>query len=282
MKRILPSLILCLLLACTSNSHKKEKKEIPLASLFSGYDLKQFRQLVLAEELNEISGIAYDSNSNTLVTVNDEEGKIFFLDLLTGQIKNMLKFAGKDDYEELFYGPDALWVMVSSGRFIKVKFSNRQVKETQPISFPVPTDGEFEAAWYEAGTGKVWIACKKCKGNTPYMVGADEKADGSTSFTTINLDFSMLPAGDGKPPFRASAACINPRDGKVYMLSSPDKKILKMTTTGKVQEVIKLDPVVFKQPEGICFSSDGTLYISNEGAGGNATLLIFKPKAQQP
>ncbi len=41
-----------------------------------------------------------------------------------------------------------------------------------------------------------------------------------------------------------------------------------------------LDPIIFKQPEGITFTPWGDLLISNEAVDkyGNATLLIFKPK----
>jgi uncharacterized protein YjiK len=42
--------------------------------------------------------------------------------------------------------------------------------------------------------------------------------------------------------------------------------------------MVKLRSKVHAQPEGICFSPDGTLYISNEGDGGDATILQFEPK----
>jgi uncharacterized protein YjiK len=41
--------------------------------------------------------------------------------------------------------------------------------------------------------------------------------------------------------------------------------------------MIKLNPKIFRQPEGICFSPDGTMYIASEGDGMEGTLLKFKP-----
>ncbi len=48
---------------------------------------------------------------------------------------------------------------------------------------------------------------------------------------------------------------------------------------GNVKEVYELDPVIYKQPEGITFTPWGDLLISNEAAeSGNANILIFKSK----
>jgi len=44
--------------------------------------------------------------------------------------------------------------------------------------------------------------------------------------------------------------------------------------------MIKLSPVIFPQPEGICFSPDGKLFIASEGAGRGGTILEFDPKNQ--
>ncbi len=38
----------------------------------------------------------------------------------------------------------------------------------------------------------------------------------------------------------------------------------------------QLDKKTFRQPEGICFDPEGNLFISNEGQGGKANILIFK------
>jgi len=46
----------------------------------------------------------------------------------------------------------------------------------------------------------------------------------------------------------------------------------------KLKKTYQLDPILFKQPEGLAFDSKGNMYISNEGHGGNANVLLFNYK----
>jgi uncharacterized protein YjiK len=59
------------------------------------------------------------------------------------------------------------------------------------------------------------------------------------------------------------------------VLASVGKLLIILDKNGDIQDVHTLNPAEFKQPEGICFLPDGSLYISNEGKGGSATLLRF-------
>jgi hypothetical protein len=51
---------------------------------------------------------------------------------------------------------------------------------------------------------------------------------------------------------------------------------------GKVIQAYPLDPQQYKQPEGIAFGSDRTLYISNESAGkGPANILVMPYRSKK-
>jgi hypothetical protein len=44
----------------------------------------------------------------------------------------------------------------------------------------------------------------------------------------------------------------------------------------KVKAYYQLDPVLFKQPEGLAFGQKGDMYVSNEGGEGAANILLFR------
>ena len=86
--------------------------------------------------------------------------------------------------------------------------------------------------------------------------------------------------GQDKIHFKPSAATINPFTGQVWIVSSVNKLIVTTTRSGEVLQAYPLDPGLYKQPEGIAFGSDRTLYISNEGAGqgsGNILVMPYRP-----
>jgi hypothetical protein len=60
------------------------------------------------------------------------------------------------------------------------------------------------------------------------------------------------------------------------MLSSVNNLIVIMDQNWNVKAEYKLDPSLFRQPEGIAFSNNGDMYISNEAAGGTANVLLFR------
>ena len=81
---------------------------------------------------------------------------------------------------------------------------------------------------------------------------------------------------ESETSFKPSGIAIHPIDGEVYIISSVGKLLIILNRSGKVQNVIELDPKIFRQPEGICFSPKGDMFISNEGQGGKGYILKFK------
>ena len=76
--------------------------------------------------------------------------------------------------------------------------------------------------------------------------------------------------------FKPSGIAIHPMTGQIYMISSVGKLLVVLNKNRDLSAKYALDKDVFKQPEGICFSPDGDLYISNEGRGKSANILHFK------
>jgi uncharacterized protein YjiK len=79
--------------------------------------------------------------------------------------------------------------------------------------------------------------------------------------------------------FRTSALTINEKTGETYVLSDINGLILILTPEGTLRKLIQFSGPEYKQPEGIAFSPNGKLYISNEGKKsgiGNIIELIHE------
>ena len=76
---------------------------------------------------------------------------------------------------------------------------------------------------------------------------------------------------------RASAAALNPVTKDLYILASENKLLVVLDRKGNFKDVYRLDPGLFKQPEGLTFTPFGDMLISNEsGKEGSANILIYK------
>ena len=82
--------------------------------------------------------------------------------------------------------------------------------------------------------------------------------------------------GEDKIKFKPSAACINPKDSLLYIISAINKLIVTTDVNGKFKGVYQIDASIFKQPEGITFTPAGGMIVSNEAADvGVANILYF-------
>ena len=62
--------------------------------------------------------------------------------------------------------------------------------------------------------------------------------------------------------FYPSGIAIHPFDnGDIYIISSIGRLLMIMNNQGLIKDIIELDQGIFNQPEGICFSENGDLYI---------------------
>jgi DNA-binding beta-propeller fold protein YncE len=82
----------------------------------------------------------------------------------------------------------------------------------------------------------------------------------------------------GEKKFAPSGIAIHPATKDIYVISSAGKQLLILSAAGKIKSSHKLNSKHFTQPEGISFSANGDLYISNEGKGGNGNILLFRYK----
>ena len=239
-----------------------------------GYDLNNPVKYFMPGALTEISGIAfYRGKSNMLHAVQDEEGRVYSLDLNNPHLM-YTKFDKKGDYEDIAILGEQVIVLRSDGALFVFPFN----QIGKPVAAKVKKwdnllpQGEYEGMYADEKSGQLYILCKHC---------SDEKASkngGGFIFTLlpngtlkesgrfgINVRDIEALLGKKKVQFHPSALAKNAKTNEWYILSSVNKLLVVADAGWKVKAVYSLAPVLFLQPEGIAFDNQNKLYISNEG-----------------
>ncbi|HRO69795.1 MAG TPA: hypothetical protein PK951_05425 [Chitinophagaceae bacterium] len=124
------------------------------------------------------------------------------------------------------------------------------------------------------------MICKDCDADKKHSLStfAFDPTTGKYETSPFKVDVTQIAKslGEEKMKFKPSAASINPKDGMLYIISSINKVLVVTDVNGKLKKAYRIDPAIFKQPEGITFAPSGGMIISNEAADvGVADILFF-------
>jgi uncharacterized protein YjiK len=292
MKNILQYSLLLLITALTvissCGNNQKVKPSSDSATTISqkkgSYDLNKVEKSEMKKKLKEISGIHY-LKDNLFVAIQDESGKIFTVSFPDGKITEVLIFGDKGDYEDVTLDEHYYYVLESVGKIYRVP-RNGDTSRVKIFEIPFKKHMEFESLYIDQGGNDLMMICKNCPGKkkdnlTKYAYAFDLKKETFADDPLFIIDLSTMPGVknlddlDVKP----SATAIHPIEKKLYVLCSVGKMLLVCDLKGKIEQAWPLDPQVYKQPEGIAFTPNGDMYISNESAGnekGNILKLVYK------
>lgn len=277
----LPVLVLFGLTACSQQPAKNVLFERP--GYHFPYQLTEPGQSwQLQGELMEISGLGF-INSNRLACIQDEKAIIYTFNLGSGKVDSRVVFGDDGDYEGIEIVGDDAWVLKSNGMLFRVA---GYLKEGVPVVNKYKTaltgKNDAEGLAYDPSGNSLLVACKE----NPYI--GIEGGSGFKAVYSFNLEARQLDTEpfllinpdtikhySGNTVFGPSGIAIQPATGNIFIVGSVGKLLLVFSAKGEILAVVKLNPMIFPQPEGICFSPEGTLYISNEGAGRGGTILKF-------
>lgn len=85
--------------------------------------------------------------------------------------------------------------------------------------------------------------------------------------------FKTLKNKKTKQNIRPSELGIHPHSGYIYVLEGVNPKLLILDAKGNPKNIHVMNKEEFFQPEGLTFSPNGTMYISNEGSNSNPNIL---------
>lgn len=256
--------------------------------------------MVLARELVEVSGLAYNIKESTLMVVNDELGYIYEIDKDNGSILTKKKFANFGDYEGIEFMNDDLIVCRSNG-FIYM-YDQEHEDTYKMIQLSVTSKNNIEGITYDADNNQILLACKgvptvpdlieNTKGKLvciydiesenlleePFILIKDKHLKKSVDkiYDGLGLTDNQLEKLKKRVEgFAPSGLAIHPINGELYILSAQKSLIVVVDKEREIKHIHFLDQDLHVQPEGICFTPSGDMYVSNEGKSGSAKIYLY-------
>ena len=257
----------------------------------------------LPANLNEISGISIYQESK-IACIQDEHAIIYIFCTQEEKISSIIDFGKSGDYEDLAVLGENAYVLRSDGAIIMINNFEDNQRKVIEIETQLKARNDTEGLVYDINTNSLLIACKE----TPSLITKnhyegfkaiyrfDLKNDRLIEEPEYLLDLSSidkvkntgavekffiqtarklnLTSSDSN--FSPSGIAIHPfNNNDIYIISSVGKLLIIMDKKGLINNIIELDQGLFNQPEGICFSNNGDLFISNEGGCGVANILKY-------
>jgi uncharacterized protein YjiK len=279
MNRAIFPIILSLLAFSFFHCGKSQEKSTTQSADFP-YNLNSpDQEYSLPESLREISGLSYLS-SDKLACIQDEEGVLFIFDTRQSKIAEEIQFGKSGDYEGIEVIGNKVYVIKSNGKILS--FDIGKPNEVIEISTPLTQKNDIEGLGYDPINNTLLIACK---------AKAEVSGNGATGKAIYSYDLHqnkfleepvlVIKEGDVKGgksnKIKPSGVAVHPKTGEHYILASSHQVFVFKDKA--LSNTIPLDPSIFTQPEGICFSEDGTLFISSEGGDfGSGKIFRFNVK----
>ncbi|MEM6287787.1 MAG: SdiA-regulated domain-containing protein [Bacteroidota bacterium] len=231
----------------------------------------------LPARLQEISGLTV-LPTGRLGAVQDENGVLYEIDAASGRVTGEQPFGNDGDYEGVELTPEAVWVLRSDGDLYRVSQDRTGRVEAQKFETALRRRNDTEGLAYDPEANRLLIACKEDPGegfeDVRTIYAFDLATETLAAAPVAVIDRRQV---DGEASFKPSALAVDPRTGRMFVLSSVEKALAVLAPDGTLVSVTRLSPRLFPQPEGIAFDAAGTLYIANEGRTGAGTLLRFSP-----
>lgn len=266
LKKNLYIVIFSIILSCNTNS------QTPF-DISKHYDLKTPSEYFeMPNQLKEISGID-TINPHQLITHNDEKGELFIYGLKNKSIKRPIHFGKNDDYEDVAIVGKTAYVVRSDGTLFEVTNFLEAPITTIHKTFLSKKDN-VEGLCYDQENNQLLLACKGGKIKKVYAFSLKNNELNPKPVFKINPK-SIKERYHVKNDFSPSAIAIHPVTKNYFMLSSIGKMLAEFDNEGHLIHVFNINYPHFRQPEGLCFSKNGDMYISNEAKGRKATILKF-------
>ncbi len=295
MNKLLLAIVASVLMSCFNKVKNDTVANLPETDSVSNV-------IKLPKQLKEISGITF-VNDSIIAAVEDENGVLYFFNLVKQEIVKEFPFAEKGDYEDLARNGDDMYVIRADGIIYEIANFTSEHPQVTFYKTPLKAKHDIEGLAYDKKNDRLLLSVKEKN-----LEKKDDENDVKNiyQFTLKDKKFHVKPAiqinlkdiddqfkGDelieaSKDFLKAvgnenhneiikpTALTYHPITGELYILSATNKFILVLNDDGTFNRVRRFVGQEFSQPEGIAFNSKGELFISNEGVKkkGNIIKLI--------
>lgn len=234
----------------------------------------------LPAELNEISGITW-IGEDRIACVQDEDGIIFIYNLKTSEIESQTRFGNDGDYEGITVLNSTAYVLRSDGIIFEVlNFTGKDPRVNKHVTGPNKlNDINMEGLCADAINNRLILAVKEGKdfkeNKGVFDFDLKEVTSGNDPLFILNSKDPIFKnvKEDKKGKFSPGEIGIHPKTGEYYILDGTNPKLLIAQMDGTLKDLILFSSTDFENPEGLTFSGEGDLYISNEAESGPANIL---------
>lgn len=247
-------------------------------------DLVVLEKWDLPDDLKEVSGIAY-MDEQRFACVQDEKGTIFIYNRTSKKIEKEIQFAGIGDFEGLTLKGNIAYVVRADGKIFEVDL-NAGSGSAKEYSTSLTTAHNVEGLCYDKKNDRLLLAIKDEDPSYPgykgiYAFDLSKKSFQKEPVYKIDLQDDIITASNTKKKnsVMPSAMGIHPLTNEFFITDGPKARLLIMDESGKISKLLDLGSA-FSQPEGITFSPEGEVFISNEGTKdpGNIIRIQLKKK----
>jgi len=247
---------------------KNEKKSSENAAYLPNVGV--IKQWDLPPVLAEVSGIAY-IDEDRFACIQDEAGTIYIYNKAQNKIETEIPFAGAGDYEGLTLAGSSAYVVRADGRLFEVSNYATAKKVVTEYKTSLTVQQNVEGLTLDKANNRLLLAIKGDEpGNKNYkgIYAFDLSTKTFNSEPVYKIDLTQT-EGEGKKGKKAkvimpSEIGIHPQTGDIYILDGPQARMLEMDRNGTIKIMYQLGKG-FAQAEGITFSPQGAIFISNEG-----------------
>jgi hypothetical protein len=237
----------------------------------------------LPKALQEISGLAVDS-AGRIFAHDDEQAIIYQLDPTTHRVIKRFSFglpAVRGDFEAIAIVDRQVILTTSDG----VLYAGREGRDGESVPYVTQATGigrdcEVEGMVYVSTGRALLFACKEPR--TQALAGhlavlrwsLDRKALDPRPWIFLRL--SGITRQLKRQGFHPSELARVPGSDHYLVLSGREHAVAEITPAGAVVAVAHLRRRDHRQAEGLVFAPDGSLLISDEGAGRRGTITVYR------